>query len=266
MIGAWSFPSAKGETTMNHPMTVTLQTKQSIGRRRNQEDAAGCSAIEAYASRGLLCVVSDGMGGMARGEEYSQSAVHAVLTVFDALPAGLPPRQILLSCYAAARKAALALRTSPDDADGGATLIMAYIREGRCTTLSVGDSRICLLRGGGLIELTREQTLGAMLDERAALGVISGEIASNNLHRNSLLCNINADNPQLSDLYSAPFTLLPGDRLILMSDGVFGTLTEDELTHLLYTHADAADAILAAIEHKVRPHQDNCTVTIVDIR
>lgn len=250
---------------MNHPLTLCVQICQALGHRQNQEDAADCSPIEDYALRGLLCVVSDGMGGMARGEEYSQGAVRAITTAFDTLSPDLPPRQVLLSCYAAARKAAVALRAPSGDTDGGATLVMVYIREGYCTTLSVGDSRICLLRGGGLIELTREQTLGAMLDERAALGVISQEIATGNMHRAALLNHINAERLQLSDMSSAPFVLMPSDRLILMSDGVFGTLTDEELTQILCQHQNAADAIVNAVEQKNRPHQDNCTVAVVDI-
>lgn len=249
---------------MNRSLTVSVQMKQALGQRSNQEDAVACSAPEAYAVRGVLCVVSDGMGGMARGEEYSNAAIQAVLAEFEALPVHLSPGHILLSCYAAARRAALNLRGPSGDSDGGATLVMAYIRDGRCTTLSVGDSRICLLRGGGLIELSREQTLGVMLDERAALGVIPQEVAVGNLHRASLLSHINADKPMLSDLSSAPFALIPGDRLVLMSDGVFGTLPEDELTRLMHRPA-AADAIIDAIARRNHPRQDNSTVLIADI-
>lgn len=99
------------------------------------------------------------------------------------------------ACYAAIHKAALGLRLSPQDSDGGATVVMVLIRDGKASFLSVGDSRIVLLRGGGLIQLNREQILGPMLDERAALGIISEAVASGNRYRSSLLNHTNMDPP-----------------------------------------------------------------------
>ena len=143
---------------------------------------------------------------------------------------------------------------------------MVLVRSGRCSFLSVGDSRICLLRGGGLIQLNREQTLGPMLDERAALGIISEEVASSNRYRASLINHTNMDTPLPCDMNTTPFTLLPGDRIILMSDGVFGTLSDEELIGSLRLSGDAAvQSVMDAITAKQMKNQDNSTLLLIEV-
>ena len=207
------------------------------------------------------------MGGMARGEEYSQSAILQAQTVFAQRDPSEEMNSVLLACYAAIHKAALALRQSPEDSDGGATVVMVLVRDGKCTFLSVGDSRIVLLRGGGLIQLNREQTLGPMLDERAAMGIISESVASGNRYRASLLNHTNMDPPLPCDLCTTPFTLIPGDQIALMSDGVSGTLSDDELIDCLSSGGEAAvESVMRCIERKDRKDQDNSTLILVDVR
>ena len=251
---------------MDKQLTIEVHGGQILGKRGNQEDSFAWTTNNSSES-GVLCIVSDGMGGMARGEEYSQSAVLQAQAAFAQSDPGEEPKNVLLACYAAIHKAALALRQSPEDSDGGATVVMVLVRDGKCAFLSVGDSRIVLLRGGGLIQLNREQTLGPMLDERAAMGIISEAVASSNRYRASLLNHTNMDPPMPCDLCAAPFTLIPGDQIALMSDGVSGTLSDDELAACLSRGGEAAvEAVMRRIESKDRKDQDNSTLILVDVR
>ena len=251
---------------MDKQLTIEVHGRQILGKRGNQEDSfawiTNCSS-----ERGMLYIVSDGMGGMARGEEYSQNAIVQAQAAFERSNPSEAPHNVLLACYAAIHKAALALRQSPEDSDGGATVVMVLVRDGKCSFLSVGDSRIVLVRGGGLIQLNREQTLGPMLDERAALGIISESVAISNLCRSSLINHTNMDPPLPCDLCTTPFTLIPGDQIALMSDGVSDALSDDELvTCLGYGGETAVDAVMRHIQSKDRKEQDNSTLVLVDVR
>ena len=251
---------------MDRQLTIAVHGRQILGKRKNQEDSFAWTANSSSTNFGTLCIVSDGMGGMARGEEYSQSAVSQAQLVFTQRDPKEAPGDVLLACYAAIHKAALGLRLSPQDSDGGATVVMVLIRDGKASFLSVGDSRIVLLRGGGLIQLNREQILGPMLDERAALGMISEAVASGNRYRSSLLNHTNMDPPLPCDLCMTPFTLAPGDQIALMSDGVGNALSDDELIACLrYGGEKAEDAVMRCIERKNRKDQDNSTLILVDI-
>ena len=247
-------------------ISISVFAEQLLGDRQNQEDAMGVSGAAVYHSKGLLAVVSDGMGGMERGEVYSGSAVSTLQqALIDETESAAPLDRRLEALYAKVREAALALRQSPGDADGGATVVAVLIKKQMCSTLSVGDSRICLLRKGGLIQLNREQTLGPLLDQRAAFGLIPQEVADNMPHRDSLTNHTNADQPLECDI-SVPFPLIPGDKLLLMSDGVFNALDDDALVRCLALPGRAgAEAIKSAIVEAAVPKQDNATFMILEV-
>ena len=245
---------------------INVFADQLLGQRKNQEDALYISPASFFHQKGLLVVVSDGMGGMARGEVYSGSAVETMRAAFEAdenLTAPLDER--LQAFYDQTREAALKLRQAPGDADGGATVVAALVKNRMCALLSVGDSRICLYRGGGLIQMNREQTLGVLLDQRAAFGVIPQEVADNMPHRDSLTNHTNAETPMECDL-STPFRLAPGDKLALMSDGVYNTLDEDALLACLAKPGrEAVTAVMQRITEAAKPKQDNATIIVLEV-
>lgn len=245
---------------------ITIFADQLLGQRKNQEDALYISPASLFHKKGLLAIVSDGMGGMERGEVYSNSAVEAMRTAFEQDENLSAPLNVRLhAIYQKAREAALTLRKSPADVDGGATVVATLIKNRMCAILSVGDSRICLYRGGGLIQLNREQTLGILLDQRAAFGIIPQEVADNMPHRESLTNHTNAESPMECDL-STPFRLAPGDKLLLMSDGVFNTLSDDQLIHCLKRSGkQALNAVMDALRAAHSPKQDNATAILIEV-
>ena len=84
--------------------------------------------------------------------------------------------------------------------------------------------------------------------------------------RKALTAFMGKENLRLVDRNTAPMRLIRGDRVLLMSDGVFGTLTDDELISLMDLPPQAAaDAVVRMVEAKRREHQDNATIVIVEI-
>jgi len=236
---------------------------QDVGSRQRQEDAFAFSSEEAYHTKGLMAVLADGMGGMMDGDKFSAIATREMIGHFETAPLEESMCQSLLNCYAAAQKQAIA-EQSPDDDEGGSTVTAVLIRETLCSFLSVGDSRIYLLRNKGLVQLNREQILGTMLDERAALGIISREEAELNIKRAALINHLGREGLVGCDYCSEPFQLVMGDRLVLMSDGVFGTLSDDELAELLQLPIeDASQAVIDAVLAKQKPRQDNCSILMI---
>ena len=66
------------------------------------------------------------------------------------------------------------------------------------------------------------------------------------------------DNP------AQPVTLVPGDKFILMSDGVYNALTPEEMTAALAsTAAQSAEDLGRLIQAKAYPNQDNYTAVIL---
>ena len=244
-------------------MVMKISQDMNVGSRENQEDAIAISSKEVFATHGFMAVLSDGMGGLLDGEKFSEIATREMIQCFEK---GIPQEDMyseLLRCYANAQKAALAIQPENEDDRGGATVTAILVRGGRFVFLSVGDSRIYLLRGGGLIPLNREQTLGVRLDERAALGDLMWNQVKSNDRRKALIAHLGRESGIEPDMCSHPQRIVPGDRIILMSDGVFGTLTDNELLPLLSQDMPTcAESVIREVLNKKKAGQDNCSILI----
>ena len=248
---------------MKNPYAYIVEHAQSIGNRSKQEDAILYSDESVYERKGILAVLSDGMGGLSDGEKFSALATECMVRHFENTEPMEDICEELRACFDVAQRAALVLQK--DGSQGGATVVAVLIRNWKCAFLSVGDSSICLLRNGGLIHLNRKHTLGVSLDESVALGYLDEEFARSNIHRNSLTSHLGSENEIKCDVCSVPFSIMPGDRIALMSDGITGTLDEEELTRLLGkgTCENAANCMIGAVLRSEKPRQDNASILII---
>lgn len=242
-------------------ITYWMDAGQDIGARKSQEDSVAASYPEDERERGILCVLSDGMGGLSDGKEASEAVVDSMISCFyDAKPDELPERILLKGCREAQRRV-LAMQESPREK--GATLTAALIRKERCSFLSVGDSRIYLYRAGGLIQLTRDQNKRRRIETQVGLGTLPPEARTDRTLR-SLSMFIGREELDRIDRSAQSFRLIPGDRLLLMSDGVFGALTVKEMADIVRNASMlAARELIEQVLRKGVPNQDNCTVIVL---
>ena len=242
---------------------LEIGNAQNIGKRGNQEDAFATSDINnqrLVSESGILAVVADGMGGLADGELVSSAAVAAVYREFPMLSNDWMPQQKLLYLVQRANDAANGV-TGGSRNQGGSTLVMTLVRDGKLWFASVGDSRICLVRGGSLITLTRPHVYETDLDKRASGGSISFEAALADGQRNALTSYIGMGELEQIDYHPRGIQLLSGDWVLLMTDGVFNTLDEEEIASALFGGAqNAAERIESRVIAKGLPRQDNMTI------
>ena len=250
---------------LSRDLQIEVKYRTECGQRSIQQDSIGWSRLDRYEERGFLAVLSDGMGGMKNGEVYSEIAVKEMLKHFKEENVNEDIVLRLVECYAAARKAALARCPVPEEPEGGATVVAVCIQNGKCAFLSVGDSRLYLWRGGALLQLNREQTLGVLLDENAAMGYIPKEYAKSDL-RDTIENNICEPGLKKCDIPIRPFDLTDGDILLLMSDGVPHTLTDKQIVQALNEmKGTASDSIEAAVKKANNPKQDNYTILEISV-
>ena len=197
--------------------------------------------------KGLVLVVSDGMGGALAGDVASRMAVE---TVRDMLTGGeedgggegaCAPEAPLVEC----------LRN--------ATLTAAAITKDGVSLLQVGDSRGYVLRGERIKLATKDQSLVQQLVD---VGQISEEEAETHMFRNVILQALGAQ-PELAPV-TARVRVFRGDLLLLCSDGLSGKLRgEDILGIVTSTNGDLARACEALVaEANERGGEDNITVVL----
>lgn len=252
---------------MHDQVGLAIGNAQHVGQRENQQDSFGMSNLndeQLLQERGFLAVVADGMGGLANGERISGTVVKTMLDNFLTQESSIEPAMRLLLLVQAAQERITDMVSASAD-NGGSTVVATLIQNGALYFISVGDSRIYLLRDGGLMQLTREHVYASDLDERAARNEMSYSIALHDQQRKALTAYIGMPVLDKIDRNLQPIRLMRGDKLLLVSDGVFGTLNDDELTSLLANDAyHAATKICDAVLAKQRVHQDNMTAVVLE--
>ena len=240
---------------------------QIVGARKNQEDSYVVSNLDdltAILEKGLLAVVADGIGGLNAGEVASSAVIEGMCSMYSAQSPEAGVCERLLEMVGNAQRSVVRVSRAGSAKQCGSTLVSVLIRGRDMAFVSVGDSRIALYRSGALLQLNREHVLGRDADEATVLS--NAPANSDARKRKALTAFMGKENLRLVDRNTAPMRLIRGDRVLLMSDGVFGTLTDDELISLMDLPPQAAaDAVVRMVEAKRREHQDNATIVIVEI-
>ncbi len=208
--------------------------------------------------------VADGAGGHQAGEVASAH----VMQTLEALPLGLSAGQMLLEVRQRLAAAHEWLRAEAARRGQGAvvatTVVVLLARDGHFACLWAGDSRAYLLRAGKLVQISRDHSLVQDLVDAGALAATEAE---SHPHANVITRALGADTDEF-ELDKRAGTLLPGDRLLMCSDGLFKALSDDAMADLLGADEDALAErlILAALTAQATDNVTAVTVQVVPTR
>jgi protein phosphatase len=220
-----------------------------------------------------LFVLSDGMGGEAHGEIASAMAVETVVKHcldIEANPAAKVIGPVQANWSARTKRLSTAIhlanknifKSAEQNADQhgmGATLTAVWIDGANLSIAHVGDSRAYLLRGGSLLQLTRDHSLVA---EQVRRGILTSAEAEESDMQSVLLRALGAQAEIEVDVEE--HTLFPRDVLLLCSDGLTRMVTDPEIAGTLQAETNperAAENLVALANERGGP--DNITVVIV---
>jgi PPM family protein phosphatase len=246
---------------------------QWIGHRAEQQDAFGFAGFTQDwhpDACGVLVVLADGMGGMEAGGEASRLAVRTMMAAYGRRVPGESIPAALGRALAETNQAVYTFACrSTGEGNTGTTLVAVAVQEGRLSWVAAGDSRLYLYRGadGSLTQCTQDHNRRADLMREVAQGLLSREQAETDPDAAALTSFVGLAEVPRVDSNLRPLTLVPGDRLLLVSDGVHGVLSPKEIAATLTLEAQAAaDALIAAVKAKGLEAQDNATVAILECR
>lgn len=259
-----SLPQEESTIAIAEPR-ILAAVHQHIGTREDQEDSYGVSDPSAYGEKGLVAVVADGMGGLSNGRMVSSALVRSILNGF----ANGDPRQnsedLLLEQAVIANAGVNHMLQGQNRS--GSTLVCGVIRNGFLHFLTVGDSRIYLYRGGALIQLNREHIYQEELAVKAVNQMNSLQQVRGDRQAHALTSYFGIGRLPAIDRNIEGIRLMNGDKLLLSSDGVFGTLTQAQLEAALAQDVNAAARTIGEqIAAANRAHQDNNTAVILEYR
>jgi PPM family protein phosphatase len=222
------------------------------GRHRsNNEDRALVGFVAPFA------IVCDGMGGEAGGEVASHVASEAIAAALDgAWPWTNVDDALVTSIVSAGDRIRAIARADPKLARMGTTATVAAVQDDSLVCAQVGDSRAYLFRDGRLVQLTRDQTLVALL-ESTGIDVVSAEIPTN------VILQAVGSSPRLEVVVTRA-SFRAGDVVMLCSDGLCGVVAHDVIQAILADNTDpdaACEALVAAANEAGGP--DNITVVVL---
>lgn len=253
---------SRKEKEVREDVSFTVGKLHALGSRKNQQDSFSVSEEEMIPTHGLLAVVADGMGGLTDGDQMSQCAITAMMETFYRLQGD--PDRILLMLVESATQAVNAKLGKNNYNTSGSTLVVGLIKDGAFHYVSVGDSRICLYRDGFLYQLNREHVFRQELEIRAINHESSWETADTHPKANGLTSFLGMGSLKYVDIPAESVEIRPGDKFILMSDGVYNSVNRAEMMEQLEKPVqEAADGIGKLIEDKQVSAQDNYTAIII---
>ena len=218
-------------------------------------------------NRGSLFMVADGMGGAASGEVASQMCIShvpkyleehlALLTEVSEADFALRLRESVEYANQAIYQRA---QNDPSSRGMGTTATVAALFGPRLFVAQVGDSRAYLVRGSGMAQLTRDQTLLNYLRE---IGVAVSAGPEMDSRKNILTQAVGSSAKVDVKVTSSP--IQQGDRLLLCSDGLYNMVDDDAILATLGRTAPLAHKCQSLIaQANSAGGLDNVTVVLAE--
>ena len=237
---------------------TVYQVSRKGGREKNEDRMGYC-----YTRDSGLFALADGMGGHPEGEVASQLALQTLAAMFqrDAKPTLKEPMRFLHEAIIAGHHQLLRYATQKALIDTPRTTVVACVLQGNNAYWAhCGDSRLYLVRGDKLVARTRDHSYSE-LQETLSHVVPMGE----RFNRNVLFTCLGSPGKPVVDTVG-PLVLQSGDRLLLCSDGLWGTVSDAVITEQLAQNT-LADAVPELVEQALRnggAKSDNVTVLAVE--
>jgi PPM family protein phosphatase len=262
----------------NSLLPVVAQTHPGM-KGKNNEDRYGVSAFQTETQPPvpiLLAVLSDGIGGHRAGEVASELAVD-VISQYVAESDGLNPTRILQEAIHLASDTIHQQAQENNEQHGmGATCACAWVAGDRLYTATVGDSRIYLMRGEQILQLSTDHT---WIQEALEHGLIQPDQVSG--HPNAHVIRRYLGSPSLPEvdfrmrvyegesdsqsITNQGMRLEPNDRLLLCSDGLTDLVAAPEIMAAFQQWTmEEATAYLVDLANQRGGH-DNITIVVIQM-
>ena len=232
-----------------------FQISRKGGREINEDRMGYC-----YTRESGLFVLADGMGGHPEGEIAAQLALQTISALYQraARPVIEDTVEFLSTALIAAHHQILRYGSEKGMLDTPRTTLVACILQGSgATWVHCGDSRLYVVRDGELLTRTRDHSY---LEQQSA-----GEIKPEHINRNILFTCLGSPAKPVFDI-AGPIVLHQGDKLLLCSDGLWGSLSDAEIVRQL-AQKGVSEAVPGLVESALKAggeRGDNVTVLAME--
>lgn len=244
----------------------------SVGSRSGQQDAVYVTDGEIWddSADGLhrqIAVLCDGMGGMTDGARASETAVTTMAYAFDRIRDSetVNLRSFLESSIVSLDRT---IHEFPRESGrGSGTTMVCVLTDGDLFyTAAAGDSRIYFIHGNRMLRLTRDHNHDLRLKLWLSEGLITKEQYEQEGKKEALISFLGVGDISLMDIPEKPGKLISGDMILLCSDGVTNTLSEQDVLRILMSGESLGEMCERIVESAVSKNpnsQDNTSVILL---
>ena len=207
----------------------------------------------------VFAIVADGMGGHNAGEVASEKAVKILKNDIQE-KFGESPKNILIGAVFEANKKIYEMSKKGAELSGmGTTITACVVEKNNVTAAQVGDSRLYLIRGNEINQITKDHSLVEMLIDS---GAITKEEAKNHPQKNVITRALGTDETVEADFYE--FKTKKGDIILLCSDGLVNMLDDTEILSVIKSSEDFKSVANTLVENAENAGgTDNITVVLI---
>ena len=265
--------------TQRAHLNVEAHTHAGMTGKNNEDRYAVASFFNNAQERVpvLFAVLADGIGGHRGGEVAAELAVNHIVQSI-AKGDGKYSRHLIENAVSEASEAIAAQSSTNEELKGmGSTCVIAWIIADKLYTGYVGDSRIYLLRGGRIQQLTTDHS---WVQEAIEKGIIMPEMARDHPNVHVIRRYLGSPVPPDPDFRLTLFDgegahhpennqgvkLLPNDVVLLCSDGLTDLVWNDEILEIVRSKPSIKEAARALVDlANERGGHDNITVVIMSM-
>ena len=197
-------------------------THRGAVRQQNQD----AYAMQELGDGRVVALVCDGRGGARAGTVASAMAVEIFMKQFLSAQEGSDQERMQQAAAQANQEIFQRASTDEDCVGMGTTLVAVLAGDGEAVILNEGDSRAYHVNQEGIALVTRDHSLVEDMVER---GELTRDQARTHPHKNLITRALGAEPVLLADCFRQ--SLLPGDYLLLCSDGLSNVVTEQEMLY-----------------------------------
>lgn len=209
-----------------------------------------------------LFIVADGVGGQPAGEVASRLVADRLPIIFAELKrdGALDPSELFESAVLQVNRLLVDTAAGKSEWQGmSTTVVAAWCDNDEIRIANVGDSRAYLVREQGMEQLSVDHTV---LAEQQRLGVAEDELSSGMTHVLTRCLGLNTD----VDVSVGSISMQAGDRILLCSDGLTDSLTEEVIRSVILSTSTAGEGCRMLVELANRNGgRDNITVLLIYI-
>jgi PPM family protein phosphatase len=246
---------------------------------KNNEDRYAVSAFrlsEGNPTPSLLAIIADGVGGHRAGEVAAEIAVDVISQVVSESNAQHPTQTLADAIILASQKIYAESGSDPSQHGMSTTCSCAWIIADRLYIASVGDTRIYLVKDNTIQQLTIDHT---WVQEAIDNGTLTAEEARQHPNAHVIRRHLGSTQPVIPDIRlrlnpdekddqsesNQGLRLLPGDRIILCTDGLTDLVEEEKILEVLNSN-DREQALYELIDlANNRGGHDNITIISLEV-